>query len=182
MKKPEFKTLLEEARKLGVDYVGKNRDDLFFELAGKSDKVKGVGVYDRPISEEEYNRRILNKEMIPAKTIYPLELEDKVLSVIAENPYAFNGYDFTRKDNIINFSFDNRKVKCYCGKTFNIERNTPVYVTRKDGGKERRVIDHYENEAVELRECPNPACMADIKAVPRGTVRKWIYIKTSKDG
>ena len=173
VEKPDFATLVKEANKKKIDCFEKDRNGLFFSLAGDS-KLEGfekVGVFERNISEKEMKRREDKGEQIPQKTVYQIELESKVLAIIEKNPLAFNGYDFTNDNQTLNYTFS-KKVQCYCGNTFDMVREYQKKTRTEKlsfevGGK---II----KEDVDIKYCDNPTCL---KIGNEFKQRKWIYLE-----
>ena len=171
LEKPDFETLVDECNKYKIDCFDKGRNDLFYALAGVSKLAvfDKVGVFKRDISDREMKRREEKQEQIPQKTVYPLALKSKVLAIIAKNPLAFNGYDFTNDTQITNYTFS-KKVSCFCGNTFDMVRK---YKKRVSGKMETRGKELQED--VDIKYCDNPHCL---KVGNGYKQRKWIYLET----
>ncbi len=163
VKKPKFETLISECLKYDINTYNMNANDMFFALAGKSElpEFKAVAVFARNISDKQRDRAEKKQEAIPEKTVFPIELKSKVLKVIEKNPLAYNGYDFTRDDNVTNYSWE-KNFECICGQAIEMTRkfkdvNTGVNRT----------------EDVDLKLCTNLRCLEKDN---RSVKRQWVLV------
>ena len=166
--KPDFATLVKECNKKKIDCYGMDRNGLFFALAGESKlpEFEKVGVFKRNISDREMKKLEDKQQQIPQKTVYPIELESKVLAIIEKNPLSFNNYDFTNNTQVLNFTFE-QKFECFCGNTIEMVRK--YYKKDRKGmdkGSERKEFD-------DIKYCENPHCLKDGTEFKQ---RKWIYL------
>jgi len=139
---PEYADLIGEAQKYNISYAGKDREQLFADLAGVSTSpaFKDIKTYERSYSAEQLDQMKLRGMTPLRKTVFPKELEKKVLNIIGNDPNSFAGFTFRSPLSNLDYTW-NDSVKCNCGKSFKME-----WETEKNGIK--------RTEKVEVKLCP----------------------------
>ena len=166
--KPSFKVLVSEAKRLGISSHGKTRDDLYLLLAGKSEKIKGVGVFDRDCSPDEKQRLEAKGHAVPGRTLYYMVQEEQLMRLWGEKPMAFNDFDLTNNKQELNFVFDDHEITCHCGEQITLAKFKKVLIREKNefGKATGKVTEQITgSEAVDWDFCPNCG-------------RKWTFIDT----
>jgi len=160
-KKLKYTELVKKAKEKGVPFYGKTRAEL--EIALKEEDPS-IFVIDRAadFTHEQLLDMERKNEVVPGKIIGYKKDRDIIEEYLSYNPDAFNGCDLTNPRNHTQHIFGTRKVECYCGEKFRIERK---YAQRIGGGfgvlkkgEPKKIIV----EDTITRNCPNCG-------------RKWVY-------
>ena len=144
--KMDYKSLVKVAIEQGLAPAGMTKKQLQMMLGAGP---KGSTVVDNAagLSREDIEAKRINQERVPHKTVYFDKDDEAFWKMKEKNPDAFDNLDMTDKSAKSQHVF-NRKVKCYCGEKFKIER---VYYIVRDGIKEARVD---KKNPADRKPCP----------------------------